>query len=56
MNQLWGGGVKLKIYETKKKVQNQLCCWQHMRANNNKTNKAQASRFCSRIPSLKRTY
>ena len=37
---------KGKIYETKKAQINSIG-WQHTRVDNNKTNKAQASRFCS---------
>ena len=44
----WGGGGKKKeIYEAKKKAQINSVGWQHKRVDNNKTNKAQASRFCS---------
>ena len=43
-----GGGVKWKnLWNTKKKPKINSVGWQHTRVDNNKTNKAQASRFCS---------
>ena len=48
---LWGGGgrVKWKIYMKTKKNKINSVGWQYTRIYNNKTNKAQASRFCSNV-------
>ena len=42
----WGGGSKTGKF-MKQKTQINSVGWQHTKVDNNKTNKAQASRFCS---------